>query len=82
MNIEHEIKLLIEQMQQLGKANADGKLVVKYGVLFDKTADIFETLMGTLKAAKKRKIITFEGPPLPPYPPLSLIPYLPLIPPH
>ena len=61
MNIDHEIKLLIEQIQTLGSPNGDGRKSVKYGVLFDKTADIFETLMGTLKAAKKRKIITFEG---------------------
>ena len=36
---------------------------VKFGVLFADTrcANIFEALVGTLRAAKKRKIITFEG---------------------
>ncbi|XP_012818070.1 costars family protein ABRACL isoform X1 [Xenopus tropicalis] len=41
----------------------DGKLSVKFGVLFsdDKCANLFEALVGTLKAAKKRKIVTYQG---------------------
>lgn len=36
---------------------------VKFGVLFndDKCANLFEALMGTLKAAKKRNLIDFQG---------------------
>ena len=36
---------------------------VKFGVLFsdEKCANLFEALVGTLKAAKKRKVITFQG---------------------
>ena len=36
---------------------------VKFGVLFadDRCANIFEALVGTLRAAKKRKVIHFEG---------------------
>ena len=36
---------------------------VKYGVLFkdDRVANIFEALLGTLKGAKKRKIVDFKG---------------------
>lgn len=43
--------------------DADGKLSVKFGVLFqdDKCANLFEALVGTLKAAKRRKIITYSG---------------------
>lgn len=43
--------------------DADGKTSVKFGVLFndDRCANIFEALVGTLKAAKKRKIIDFQG---------------------
>ncbi|XP_064411424.1 costars family protein ABRACL isoform X1 [Latimeria chalumnae] len=42
---------------------ADGKISVKFGVLFadEKCANLFEALVGTLRAAKKRKIITYEG---------------------
>ncbi|RXN06236.1 costars family ABRACL [Labeo rohita] len=43
--------------------DADGKTSVKFGVLFndDQCANLFEALVGTLKAAKRKKIITFEG---------------------
>lgn len=36
---------------------------MKFGVLFndDKCANLFEALVGTLKAAKRKKIITFQG---------------------
>ncbi|KAG6937029.1 ABRA C-terminal like [Chelydra serpentina] len=42
---------------------ADGKLSVKFGVLFadEKCANLFEALVGTLKAAKRRKIVTYPG---------------------
>ncbi|XP_068933319.1 costars family protein ABRACL [Petaurus breviceps papuanus] len=63
MNVEHEINLLVEEMQRLGTTGADGKLSVKFGVLFqdDRCANLFEALVGTLKAAKRRKIVTYEG---------------------
>jgi len=61
MNVDHEIKLLQEQVKLLGKPNADGHYSVAYGVLFKATEDIFEAILGTLKAAKKRKIVTYEG---------------------
>lgn len=43
--------------------DADSKYVVKFGVLFsdDRCANIFEALVGTLKAAKKRKIVSYDG---------------------
>ncbi|KAG7460959.1 hypothetical protein MATL_G00204410 [Megalops atlanticus] len=63
MNVDHEITLLIEQIRRLGSKNADGNYSVKFGVLFndDECANLFEAIVGTLKAAKKKKIITFEG---------------------
>uniref|UniRef100_A0A7N5K4I9 Costars family protein ABRACL n=2 Tax=Ailuropoda melanoleuca TaxID=9646 RepID=A0A7N5K4I9_AILME len=63
MNVEHEINLLVEEIHRLGSKNADGKLSVKFGVLFrdDKCANLFEALVGTLKAAKRRKIVTYPG---------------------
>lgn len=38
-------------------------LSVKFGTLFEdeKCANLFEALMGTLRAAKKRKVIDYEG---------------------
>ncbi|XP_065444837.1 costars family protein ABRACL isoform X1 [Chrysemys picta bellii] len=63
MNVEHEINLLVEEIRRLGTKNADGKLSVKFGVLFadEKCANLFEALVGTLKAAKRRKIVTYPG---------------------
>ncbi|XP_074471305.1 costars family protein ABRACL [Sebastes fasciatus] len=63
MNVEHEVGLLKEEIKRLGSENADGKYTVTFGVLFndDRCANIFEALVGTLRAAKKRKIVTYEG---------------------
>ncbi|XP_047430216.1 costars family protein ABRACL [Mugil cephalus] len=63
MNVSHEISLLVEEIQRLGSKNANGQTSVKFGVLFndDRCANIFEALVGTLKAAKKKKVVTFQG---------------------
>lgn len=44
-------------------SDASGQTSVKFGVLFndDRCANIFEALVGTLKAAKKRKVIAFQS---------------------
>lgn len=41
----------------------DFPLKVTFGVLFhdDKCANIFEALVGTLRAAKKRKVVAYDG---------------------
>lgn len=53
----------IDTLSIINFSDADGKYVVKFGVLFadDRCANIFEALVGTLKAAKKRKILTYQG---------------------
>ncbi|XP_068432596.1 costars family protein ABRACL [Clinocottus analis] len=63
MNINHEVEMLVEEINRLGSKNANGQTSVKFGVLFndDRCANIFEALVGTLRAAKKRKVINFEG---------------------
>lgn len=63
MNVSHEIDLLVEEIQRLGSKNANGQTTVKFGVLFsdDRCANIFEALVGTLRAAKKKKVIDFNG---------------------
>ena len=44
MNVEHEVKLLVQELKRLGSPNADGQITVKFGVLFsdDRCANIFE----------------------------------------
>ncbi|XP_034018447.1 costars family protein ABRACL [Thalassophryne amazonica] len=63
MDVQHEINLLVQEIHRLGTKNADGKTSVKFGVLFndDRCANIFEALVGTLKAAKKKKVVTFSS---------------------
>ncbi|XP_055495156.1 costars family protein ABRACL isoform X2 [Leucoraja erinacea] len=61
MDTNKEIGLLIEEIRRLGSPGPDGKIRVKFGVLFsdDRCANLFEALVGTLKAAKKKKIVSF-----------------------
>ena len=63
MNVEHEVKLLIEEIKRLGSPNEEGKISVRFGVLFsdEKCANLFEALVGTLRAAKRKKVIQYEG---------------------
>ena len=63
MNVEHEIQLLIKEIKRLGTPNADGLITVKFGVLFrdDRCANLFEAMVGTLRAAKRKKFIMYEG---------------------
>ncbi|KAH3825774.1 costars family protein ABRACL-like [Dreissena polymorpha] len=63
MNVEHEVTLLIGEIKRLGTQDAEGKYSVTFGVLFndDQCANIFEALVGTLRAAKRKKVVTYEG---------------------
>ncbi|CAK9178128.1 unnamed protein product [Ilex paraguariensis] len=63
MNVEEEVERLKEEIKRLGKIQDDGSYRVTFGVLFhdDKCANIFEALVGTLRAAKKRKFVTYDG---------------------
>ena len=49
---------------RLGTRGADGKVTVTFGVVYDddRCQQIFEALVGTLKAAKKRKIVEYSSP--------------------
>ena len=44
MNVDHEIKLLVQEIKRLGSPNADGNVSVKFGILFsdDRCANLFE----------------------------------------
>ncbi|GFN93090.1 costars family protein abracl [Plakobranchus ocellatus] len=63
MNVEHEVNLLVEEINRLGKPGPEGKMQVTFGELFndDRCANIFEALVGTLRAAKRKKIISYDG---------------------
>ena len=63
MNVEHEVELLVQEIKRLGTPNADGQVSVTFGVLFrdDRCANLFEAMVGTLRAAKKKKIVKYDG---------------------
>eukprot|EP00842_Homolaphlyctis_polyrhiza_P005075 jgi/Hompol1/5569/HPOL_000421-RA len=63
LDVTDEIQKLIGEIKRLGSQGADGRWSVKYGVLVkdDRVANIFEALVGTLRAAKKRKIVQYDG---------------------
>ena len=47
MNVDHEIELLVQEIKRLGSPGADGKIAVKFGILFsdDKCANLFEGIL-------------------------------------
>ncbi|KAK1417588.1 hypothetical protein QVD17_26718 [Tagetes erecta] len=63
MNVDEEIEQLKNEIQRLGQKQPNGSYKVTFGVLFndDRCANIFEALVGTLRAAKKRKVLTYDG---------------------
>ncbi|XP_062082638.1 costars family protein WS02710_H03 isoform X2 [Humulus lupulus] len=52
MNVEEEVERLKVEIKRLGKVQPDGSY---------KCANIFEALVGTLRAAKRRKFLTYDG---------------------
>ena len=63
MDVEEECRQLVVELERLGTEQPSGNVGVKFGTLFDddRCAQIFEALVGTLRAAKKRKMVDFEG---------------------
>ncbi|RKO95433.1 hypothetical protein CAUPRSCDRAFT_9160, partial [Caulochytrium protostelioides] len=61
--VEVELAKLKEEIKRLGSQNDQGHWHVSFGVLVrdDRVADIFEGVVGTLKAAKKRKIVAYDA---------------------
>jgi hypothetical protein len=59
--VDEEIQKLLEEIKRLGTMK-DGKITAKFGVLVrdDRIANILEGLVGTLKAAKKRKVVDYK----------------------
>lgn len=63
MDVDGEVKMLVEEIHRLGEKQESGRIGVKFSTLFDdeRCLQLFEALVGTLRAAKRKKIITFEG---------------------
>ncbi|KAG8368592.1 hypothetical protein BUALT_Bualt15G0061500 [Buddleja alternifolia] len=63
MNVEEEVGRLKEEIKHKRLTTSWIIMQVTFGVLFndDRCANIFEALVGTLRAAKKRKFLTYDG---------------------
>jgi len=57
--VDHDIGLLVEHIKRVGKQEADGSYTTTFGTLFkdDSVQNSLESLAGTLKAAKRKKIV-------------------------
>ncbi|KAG8723236.1 hypothetical protein FRC09_004171 [Ceratobasidium sp. 395] len=65
-NIDEEVEQLKKEIKRLGKKPTEGQpgiAVVKFGVLVrdDRCSNIFEALVGTLRAAKRKGVVNFQG---------------------
>ncbi|KAJ0410248.1 hypothetical protein P43SY_002580 [Pythium insidiosum] len=62
MDVEKEVEMLVQEIRRLGRQDGD-RFGVPFGELFDdeRCQDIFEALMGTLRAAKRLKKIDYQG---------------------
>lgn len=61
--VESDIATLLEGLRRLGRAEADGSVSVTFGEVFkdEELEQQLESLVGSLKAAKKRGLLHFEG---------------------
>ena len=61
-DVEGDLVRLVAEMTRLNEAT-DGRVMVTFGRLFkdDRCCNLFEALAGTLKTAKKRGVVTYQG---------------------
>eukprot|EP01101_Sappina_pedata_P008074 TRINITY_DN4408_c0_g1_i1.p2 TRINITY_DN4408_c0_g1~~TRINITY_DN4408_c0_g1_i1.p2 ORF type:complete len:102 (-),score=59.56 TRINITY_DN4408_c0_g1_i1:89-394(-) len=62
-DVEHEIKLIQFHLERIGTVQADGTVKTTFGDVFndEEAEQIFESLVGSLKAARKAGVIKFQG---------------------
>lgn len=62
-DVDREVQLIVENMQRVGKQQPDGSYVTTFGEFFNDPVveQTFESLVGSLKAAKRRGVLKFQG---------------------
>lgn len=62
-DVDHEVLLVQWHIARLGKLQADGTYTITFAEFFNDEVveQIFESLVGSLKAAKRRGIVDFPG---------------------
>lgn len=59
--VDHEVDKLIEEIQQIGTIDSQGRVTCTFGQIFTHYVDISNTVVGILMRARKRKRIHYEG---------------------
>jgi len=61
--VEHDVSLLVGHIKRLGVVQSDGSTTTTFKTLFDddQLQNSLESLAGTLKAAKRKKIIQYKA---------------------
>mmetsp|Transcript_3543 Transcript_3543/g.9177 ORF Transcript_3543/g.9177 Transcript_3543/m.9177 type:complete len:96 (+) Transcript_3543:93-380(+) len=61
--VESDIVTLVDGIKRLGRAEPDGSMCITFGEVFkdEQLEQQLESLVGSLKAAKKRGLLHFEG---------------------
>ena len=64
--VDEEVQLLVKHLKRIAgvaESDTETRVSVKFKTLFDDESvqDVFEALVGTLRAAKKRKVVAYEG---------------------
>ena len=61
--VEHDLKLLVAGLKRLGVTEADGAVVAPFGKVVDdeELEQQLESLVGTLKAGRRRGVLEWEG---------------------
>merc|ERR1712063_24088 len=62
-DVEHEIKLVQWFVAKVGQKQSDGSYVCTFGDIFydEEGEQIFESLVGSLKAARRQGVLKFDG---------------------
>jgi len=63
MNVDHEIELLATALKRIGEKQTDGSYTTTFIKVFkdEVLEQQLESLVGTLKAAKRKGVVDFQG---------------------
>ena len=63
-SVDREVELVIHHMKRVGKPQADGSYQCTFGEFFndEQVEQVFESLVGSLIAARRRGALKFAGP--------------------
>lgn len=62
-DVDREVELVVMHMKRIGTQQPDGSYQITFGDFFNdpEVEQTFESLVGSLKAAKRRGLLNFQG---------------------